>query len=49
MKFETKMRNIGTSLGLIIPNLICKSLGIEKDTQIFVEVKDNKIIITKEE
>ena len=48
MKVETKLIRIGSSLGVIIPNLICKSLEIEKDSQLIIEVKDDKIIITKE-
>jgi len=49
MKVETKLIRIGSSLGIIIPNLICKSLEIEKDSKLIIKIENDKIIITKEE
>lgn len=49
MKFGTKLLKIGNSVGLIIPSLICKSFGLDNSSQVIIEIKDNKIIITKEE
>lgn len=48
VKMETKARNIGNSLGVIIPNYMAKVLEIEKGTELEIKLKNKKIEITKE-
>ena len=49
LKFDMKVRQIGSSLGVIIPNLVCKSMDIKKGNPIKANLKADKLIITKEE
>ena len=49
MKIETKVTQIGNSLGVVIPTLVCKSMEIQKGSVIKAELQSNKIILTKEE
>ena len=46
---KSKIIKIGNSLGLIIPSYIIKVLEIEKGTEIDINLKKEKIEITKEE
>lgn len=48
-KIDAKITQVGNSLGVIIPTLVCKSMNIKKGSLIKAEVKSNKIILTKEE
>lgn len=49
IKIDTKITQIGSSLGVIIPTLVCKSMDIQKGSPIKAELKANKIILTKED
>lgn len=49
IKINTKITQIGSSLGVIIPALACKSMDIQKGSPIKAELKADKIILTKED
>lgn len=49
IKIDTKMTQVGSSVGVIIPSLVCNSLKLEKGTPIEIELHSDKIIIRKEE
>jgi hypothetical protein len=49
IKIDTKISQVGNSLGVIIPGLFCNVLKLEKGTQINIELQSDKIIIRKEE
>lgn len=49
IKIDTKISQIGNSLGVIIPTLFCNSLKLDKGTFVNIELYPDKIIIRKEE
>lgn len=49
MTLERKLRKIGHSNGIIIPATILELLKIEKDSKLILTIKNNKIIIEKEQ
>lgn len=49
IKINTKITQIGSSLGVIIPTLVCKSMDIQKGSPIKAELQSDKIILTKED
>ena len=46
---DSKISQIGNSLGIIIPSIICNSWKLEKGTAMNVKLFSDKIVITKEE
>jgi antitoxin component of MazEF toxin-antitoxin module len=48
IKINTKISQVGNSLGIIIPSLACNSLKLEKSTPMSIELHPDKIIIRKE-
>jgi antitoxin component of MazEF toxin-antitoxin module len=49
MTLERKLRKIGHSSGIIIPVIILELLKIEKDSKLILTIKNDKIIIEKEQ
>lgn len=49
IKIDTKISQIGNSLGVIIPTLFCNCLKLEKGTPLSIELYADKIIIRKED
>ena len=44
---ETRVIKVGTSLGLIIPKVVAKDIGLQAGTPIEVNLKEDKMIVTK--
>ena len=44
---ETRVIKVGTSLGLLIPKIVAKDIGLLAGTPIEVNLKGNKMIVTK--
>lgn len=49
IKIDTKISQVGNSLGVIIPGLFCNVMKLEKGTPLVMELQSDKIIIRKEE
>lgn len=49
IKINSKISQVGNSLGAIIPTLFCNVMKLEKATPISIELQTDKIIIRKEE
>lgn len=48
MNIDSKISQIGNSLGVIIPSIICNSWKLAKGTPMNIELHSDKIIIRKE-
>lgn len=44
---ETRVIKVGTSLGLIIPKIVARDIGLQAGTPIEVNLKENRMIVTK--
>ena len=44
---QTKIKKIGNSKGIIIPAAIIKMLGLDEFQKMAIEVRNNKIILSK--
>jgi antitoxin component of MazEF toxin-antitoxin module len=44
---ETKIRNIGNALGIILPKDITKSLNLKVDEAIDLNVEDERLVISR--
>lgn len=44
---QTKIKKIGNSKGVIIPAAIIKMLGLDEFQKMAIEVRNNKIILSK--
>jgi len=42
MEYERKIIEVGNSLGMLIPQDVCKYLGIEKDSKIIIKDEEGK-------
>ena len=45
IKIDTKITQIGNSLGVIIPSAFCNEMKIQKGTPVTLELQPDKIII----
>ncbi len=48
MKFTQKLKKIGNSVGIIIPNQILEKLNIGVGSEVFIEQVQDKLLIEKE-
>ena len=44
---DTRVIKVGTSLGLIIPKIIARDIGLQAGTPIEVKLKDDRMIVTR--
>ena len=44
---DTRVIKVGTSLGLIIPKIVARDIGLQVGTPIEVKLKDDRMIVTK--
>lgn len=44
---ETRVIKVGTSLGLIIPKIVARDIGLQAGTPIEVNLKEDKMIVSK--